>query len=48
MRIEKPEKKIPYATRLKPSTIEKLKAKAKADKASAALVIETLIDRYLK
>lgn len=48
MKVEKPENKIQYATRLKPSTIEKLKSKAKANKVSAALVIETLIERYLK
>ncbi len=48
MKIKKPDNKVPFSTRLKPSVIEKLKDKAKADKVSVALVVETVIEKCLK
>ena len=47
MEVKKTENKVQYSTRLRPSVIEKLKKQAKVSKVSVALVIETLVDRYV-
>ena len=48
MKVESKETKVQYSTRLKPSVIKKLKKQANTDKVSAALVIEALVEKYIR